>query len=185
VGRTYWKLVIEPREITKVLAAKYDLPARTILKEDLVEVIQLPRRYMQKDVYEVKNTSDIKLINNLAALINIPKGNQLSLAAIGSYSEALKIKAPKKGSDVAQNARPAADPQEIVQVLVARYDLRSCTTLKEDLVEVIKLPRRYVQQDAYEIRNPSDIKLINDLVAVIRISKGNQIPMSAIRRPGE
>jgi hypothetical protein len=41
-----------------------------------------------------------------------------------------------------------------------------------------------MQQDAYEIRNPTDIMLVTNLVTVIRIPKGNQITKSSLRGPG-
>lgn len=73
-------------ELAQVLVARADLPAKTVLKENLVEAMQLPRRYMQQDAYEVRSMSDIKLINNLVTLVRIPKGNQLTQSALAAGS---------------------------------------------------------------------------------------------------
>jgi len=70
--------------------------------------------------------------------------------------------------------------QEMTQVLVARNDLAVGTALDEDLLEVMQIPRRYMQQDAYEMRSPVDIKLVTGLVAAVRIPKGNQITLSCL-----
>jgi len=84
----WWILSSKERELSKayevaqVLVAKYDLPARTILKPDLVEVAQVPRKFIEKDSYEVRNPSDIKLVTNLVTAIRIPKGNQITQSSL-------------------------------------------------------------------------------------------------------
>ncbi|MDO8806498.1 MAG: hypothetical protein Q7R35_18965 [Elusimicrobiota bacterium] len=69
-------------ELTQVLVARADLPAKSVLSEDLVETMQIPRRYMQQDAYEVRSMSDMKLVNNLVAAVRIPKGNQLTQSCL-------------------------------------------------------------------------------------------------------
>ncbi|MDD5208427.1 MAG: SAF domain-containing protein [Elusimicrobiales bacterium] len=69
-------------ELTDVLVARVDLPARTVLKEELVETMRLPRHYMQQDAYEMRSMSDIRLINNLVTLVRIPKGNQITQSSL-------------------------------------------------------------------------------------------------------
>ena len=83
-------------EVAQVLVAKYDLPNRTILKSDLVEITQMPRMYMQQDVYEVRSPSDIKLVTNLVTAIRIPKGNQITQSSLVSLSPeaGLSVKVP-------------------------------------------------------------------------------------------
>jgi pilus assembly protein CpaB len=83
-------------EMGRVLIAKYDLPARTVLKEDLVEIIQVPRKYMQQDGYEVRSPSDIKLVVNLVTQIRVPKGNQITQSSLVSLSPkaGLSVKVP-------------------------------------------------------------------------------------------
>ncbi len=83
-------------EKSRVLVAKYDLPARTVLKEDLVEIVTVPRKYMQQDAYEVRSPSDIKLVVNLVTEIRIPKGNQITQSALVSLSPkaGLSVKVP-------------------------------------------------------------------------------------------
>ncbi|MEA3306449.1 MAG: Flp pilus assembly protein CpaB [Elusimicrobiota bacterium] len=83
-------------EMGRVLIAKYDLPARTVLKEDLVEIIQVPRKYMQQDGYEVRSPSDIKLVVNLVTQVRVPKGNQITQSSLISLSPkaGLSVKVP-------------------------------------------------------------------------------------------
>ncbi|MBI4801220.1 MAG: Flp pilus assembly protein CpaB [Elusimicrobia bacterium] len=98
----WWVLTSKERALAKsmetaqVLVAKYDLPNRTILKEDLVEVIQMPRMYAQQDVYEVRSPSDIKLVTNLVTAVRIPKGNQVTQSTLVSLSPeaGLSVKVP-------------------------------------------------------------------------------------------
>ena len=80
-------------------------------------------------------------------------------------------------------ARALARSQDMTQVLAARYDLPAHTTLTEDMVTVIQMPRLYIQQDAVEVRIPLDIGSVNNLVSAIRIPKGNQITLSALISP--
>lgn len=90
------RTLAESQESAQVLAAKYDLPARTILKEDLVEIMNIPRQYMQQDAQEIRSASDIKLITNLVTAVRIPKGNQITLSALVSLSPeaGLSVKVP-------------------------------------------------------------------------------------------
>ncbi|MCK5583972.1 MAG: Flp pilus assembly protein CpaB [Elusimicrobiales bacterium] len=83
-------------EMGRVLVSKYDLPARTVLKEDLVEIIKIPRKYMQQDGYEVRSPSDIKMVVNLVTQIRIPKGNQITQSSLVSLSPkaGLSVKVP-------------------------------------------------------------------------------------------
>jgi len=83
-------------EMAQVLVAKYDLPARTIIKADLVETVEIPRRYIQKDAYEVRSAADIKMVVNLVSAIRIPKGNQVTQSALLALSPeaGLSVKVP-------------------------------------------------------------------------------------------
>ena len=98
----WWVLTSKERSIAKaqepaqVLVAKYDLPARTILKEDLVEIVQMPRQYLQQDAQEVRSASDIKMVTNLVTAVRIPKGNQITLSSLVSLSPeaGLSVKVP-------------------------------------------------------------------------------------------
>ncbi|MBI4655978.1 MAG: Flp pilus assembly protein CpaB [Elusimicrobia bacterium] len=80
----------------QVLVARTDLPPRTILKEDLVQVEEVPRKFMQQDAYEIRSMSDIKLVVNLVTAIRIPKGNQVTQSALVSLSPeaGLSVKVP-------------------------------------------------------------------------------------------
>ncbi|MDD5630119.1 MAG: Flp pilus assembly protein CpaB [Elusimicrobia bacterium] len=76
--------------------------------------------------------------------------------------------------------RALSESYETGQVLVARVDIPERTVIKEEMVEPVRMPRKYMDQDAFEVRTPADIKLIANLVSRIRIPKGNQIPQSAL-----
>jgi len=98
----WWVLTSKERsiarmqEVAQVLVAKYELPARTIIKEDLVEIQSIPRMYLQQDAREIRSASDIKLVSNLVTAIRIPKGNQLTMSALLSLSPeaGLSVKVP-------------------------------------------------------------------------------------------
>lgn len=98
----WWILSSKERELSKayepaqVLVAKYDLPARTILKPDFVEVVEIPRKFIQKDAYEIRNPSDIKLITNLVTAVRIPKGNQITQSSLLTLTPeaGLSVKVP-------------------------------------------------------------------------------------------
>ena len=69
-------------EMGQVLIARVDIPERTVIKEEMVEPIQVPRKFMEQDVFEVKTPSDIKMIANLVTRIRIPKGNQMTQSSL-------------------------------------------------------------------------------------------------------
>ena len=98
----WWVLTSKERalarnqETVQVLTAKLDLPARTVLKDDLLEIQAIPRAYMQQDAQEIRSPSDIKLVSNLVTAVRIPKGNQITLSALVSLSPeaGLSVKVP-------------------------------------------------------------------------------------------
>lgn len=83
-------------ETAQVLVARVDLPERTVLKEDMVEALAVPRKFMQQDAFEIKTPSDMKLINNLVTRTRIPKSNQVTQSALISLSpeSGLSVKIP-------------------------------------------------------------------------------------------
>ncbi|MCX5785906.1 MAG: hypothetical protein NTX59_09475 [Elusimicrobia bacterium] len=95
----WWAVISKERalarsqEKTHVLVAGSDLPADTVLKEDLVEVMAIPRVYMQQDAYEVRSMTDINLVTGLVSAVRIPKGNQITRSCLVSLS-------PKAGTGV-------------------------------------------------------------------------------------
>ncbi len=76
--------------------------------------------------------------------------------------------------------RSLAAQHERATVLYARFDLPARTIMNVDLVETREVPRMYMEQDAYEVKSQSDIKLVTNLVTAVRIPKGNQITQSAL-----
>ena len=90
------KELTQGMEMGKVLIAKLDIPPRTVIKEDLVDIAEVPRRYMQHGVREIKTQSDIKLISNLVSAVRISKGNQITDSALLSLSPeaGLSVKVP-------------------------------------------------------------------------------------------
>ena len=83
-------------EKVKVLVANQDLPARTVIKDDLVDVMDIPRLYVAQDAYEYRTPADRKVIQNLVTQIRIPKGNQLVKSALMSLNPkaGLSVKVP-------------------------------------------------------------------------------------------
>ena len=83
-------------EKTHVLVAKADIPERTVLHEDMVETLEVPRKFMQQDSFEIKTPSDIRLIVNLVTRVRVPKGNQLTQSSLVSLSpeSGLSVKIP-------------------------------------------------------------------------------------------
>lgn len=79
--------------------------------------------------------------------------------------------------------RSVTKDYEPVPVLVARQDLPADTVLSDELVETLTVPRRYVQQGAYEVLSMSDVKLVDGQVSLVRIPKGNQILASCLQPP--
>jgi Flp pilus assembly protein CpaB len=69
---------------------------------------------------------------------------------------------------------------ENATVLIARVDIPERTLLKEDLVATRAVPRKFIAQDSFEVKTPSDIKLITNLVTRIRVPKGNMVTQSAV-----
>ncbi len=76
--------------------------------------------------------------------------------------------------------RAQSDQLEKATVLVAKFDLPPRTIMNVDLVETREMPRMYLEQDAYEVRSQSDLKLVSNLVTAVRVPKGNQLTQSAL-----
>ncbi|MCX5782883.1 MAG: Flp pilus assembly protein CpaB [Elusimicrobia bacterium] len=74
--------IVKSYDTANVLIARTDLPSRTLMREDLVEIAQVPRKFMQQDSYEVRSPSDLKLVSNMVTTIRIPKGNQITISAL-------------------------------------------------------------------------------------------------------
>jgi tetratricopeptide (TPR) repeat protein len=66
------------QEVAHVIAARYDLPAGTVLTEDMLETRTLPRYALQQGAYEVKSMTDIKAPVGLTLAVRVPKGDQLA-----------------------------------------------------------------------------------------------------------
>jgi pilus assembly protein CpaB len=69
------------------------------------------------------------------------------------------------------------------RVLVARVDLPERTVLRESMFDTIEMPRRFMAQDAVEIRTPTDVRQAVGMINRTRIPKGNQIQLSALIPP--
>lgn len=100
-GAAFWaglltgeRSVSDGGETATVLVARADLPAGAVLSADLVETLELPRRYMQADSYEVRSMSDVKLVNGLAARVRIPKGNQVTQSCLAAGAPAADAALP-------------------------------------------------------------------------------------------
>jgi len=111
-------------ETAKVLSARVDIPERTVLKEDMVEILEVPRKFMQQDSFEIKTPSDMKLIVNLVTRNRVPKGNQLTQSSLISLSpeSGLSVKIPPgyRGAilPIDQEMKILIKPGDRVDVLV-------------------------------------------------------------------
>ena len=111
-------------EVAKVLTARSDIPERTVLKEDMVEVLEVPRKFMQQDSFEIKTPGDMKLIVNLVTRNRVPKGNQLTQSSLISLSpeSGLSVKIPPgyRGAilPIDQEMKILIKPGDRVDVLV-------------------------------------------------------------------
>ncbi len=83
-------------ETGQVLVAAVDIPERTVIKEGMVTPVQMPRKFMEQDAFEVKTPSDIKMVTNLVTRVRIPKGDQITQSALISLSpqSGLSVKIP-------------------------------------------------------------------------------------------
>lgn len=68
----------------------------------------------------------------------------------------------------------------MTKVIVAGQDLPPRTVIRPGLITTADIPRKFMAQDAFEVKSPSDIKLIENLVTQVRIPKGNQVTQSAL-----
>lgn len=136
------RALVKSYEMGQVIAARTDLPQRTVLKEDLVEVVSIPRKFMEQDAYEVRSPSDIRLISNLVTAIRIPKGNQVTQSALMSLSPeaGLSVKVPPgyRGTilNVDNDLLKLIKPGDRVDVLVT-FDAMMADNRKEKVTATI------------------------------------------------
>jgi pilus assembly protein CpaB len=111
-------------EKAKVLATRVDIPERTVLKEDMVEILEVPRKFMQQDCFEIKSQSDLRQIVNLVTRTRVPKGNQLTQSSLIPLSpeSGLSVKIPPgyRGAilPIDQEMKILIKPGDRVDVLV-------------------------------------------------------------------
>ncbi|MBI5631040.1 MAG: Flp pilus assembly protein CpaB [Elusimicrobia bacterium] len=129
-------------ETGQVLTAKVDIPERTVLKEEMVEPMAVPRKFMEQDGFEVKSPSDIKLISNLVTRVRIPKGNQVTQSALVSLSPeaGLSVKIPPgyRGAiiPIENELKSLIKPGDRVDVLVT-FDAVLADNRKEKVTATI------------------------------------------------
>jgi hypothetical protein len=85
---TSYRRAVSPADgdLAVVLVARYDLPANTVLKEEMAETRTMPRVYTQQDATEVRSMTDVQLVNGLVTLVRIPKGNQITRSCVAGAS---------------------------------------------------------------------------------------------------
>ncbi|MBI2071365.1 MAG: Flp pilus assembly protein CpaB [Elusimicrobia bacterium] len=71
---------------------------------------------------------------------------------------------------------------ESVNVLVAKYDIPERTYFKPEMAQPTPIPRKFVLQDAIEIKSVTDFGKLRDLVTLVRVPKGNQLTYSQLTR---
>lgn len=126
----------------QVLVARVDIPERTVLKEDMVEPLAIPRKFMEQDAFEMKTPSDIKMIANLVSRVRIPKGNQISQSSLISLSpeSGLSVKVPPgyRGAilPIENELKALIKPSDRVDVLVT-FDAQMADNRKEKVTATI------------------------------------------------
>jgi pilus assembly protein CpaB len=129
-------------ETGQVLVARVDIPERTVIKEEMVEPIAVPRKFMEQDAFEVKTPSDIKMISNLVTRVRIPKGNQVTQSALISLSPeaGLSVKIPPgyRGAilGIEPELKALIKPGDRVDVLVT-FDAVMADNRKEKVTATI------------------------------------------------
>lgn len=129
-------------EMGRVFVAKVDIPERTMIKEDMLDVIDVPRKYMEQDVFEAKSPSDVKMVTNLVSRIRIPRGNQIVQSALVPLSpeSGLSVKIPPgyRGSvmPIDPEMKALIKPGDRVDVLVT-FDAVMSDNRKEKVTATI------------------------------------------------
>jgi tetratricopeptide (TPR) repeat protein len=75
-------------------------------------------------------------------------------------------------------------PGDVANVVTARVDIEPGDVIAEGMLETRVIPRRYMQQDAYEARMMTDVKIPAGLVAAVRIPKGDQLTKNCLKDTG-
>ncbi|MHB2025193.1 MAG: Flp pilus assembly protein CpaB [Elusimicrobiota bacterium] len=110
--------------MAQVIVARYDIPPRTVLKSGMADTMEIPRKYMDQDAFEVKSPSDLKMVDNLVTRVRIPMGDQIrqSDLTVMSPDAGLSVKIPPgyRGAilPVDPDLSPLIKPGDRVDVLV-------------------------------------------------------------------
>ena len=129
-------------EIGQVLVSRANIPERTVITEDMVETLSIPRKFMEQDAFEVKTPADIKMVANLVTRVRVPKGNQLTQSALISASpeSGLSVKIPPgyRGAIVPVDPEFKAliKPSDRVDILVT-FDAQMADNRKEKVTATI------------------------------------------------
>ena len=65
-------------------------------------------------------------------------------------------------------------------VLVTLRDIKEREVIRGEYLKPVKIPAAYVQKDAFTYTNPSDLTKVENTIARVQISKGNQISKYAV-----
>jgi pilus assembly protein CpaB len=130
-------------ETAKVLVAANDIPERTVLKEDMVVTMDIPRKFMQQDAFEWRTPSDTKQIVNLVTRTRVPKGNQITQSSLVALSpdSGLSVKIPPgyRGAmlPIDGDMKPLIKPGDRVDVLVTFEAVMKDSGQKEKVTATI------------------------------------------------
>lgn len=135
----------ENSKLERVVIAIRDLPERKVITKGDLGVIEMPNKFLQKDAFTVTRDSDItKLENNLVTRIAIPKGNQVSKAALTSLSPEAGLSARVSPlwrgfvlTDVPSSVANLIKPDDWVDVLLTFDAYMKNTGQKEKITATI------------------------------------------------
>jgi pilus assembly protein CpaB len=137
------KALAHDYETARVLVAASDIPERTVLKEDMVNTVDIPRKFMQQDSFEYRTPSDTKQIVNLVTRVRVPKGNQITQSSLVALSpdSGLSVKIPPgyRGAmlPIDGDMKPLIKPGDRVDVLVTFEAVMKDSGQKEKVTATI------------------------------------------------
>lgn len=73
-------------ETEKVFVAKVDIPERAVLREEWLESMSIPKRFVSQDAVQARAPGDVRQLSNAVTRVRIPKGNQVVQSALTSHS---------------------------------------------------------------------------------------------------
>ncbi|MCL2887863.1 MAG: Flp pilus assembly protein CpaB [Elusimicrobia bacterium] len=135
----------ESSRLEWAVVAKRDLPERKVLDSNDLYRVQIPAQFLQKDYLPASKDSDItKLQNNFVTKIAIPRGNQITKAALTTLSPdaglSSRVTPGWRGfvlTDVPSAVANLLKPDDLIDVLLTFEAVMKSTGNKERITATI------------------------------------------------